>query len=181
MKNYLALSWLTLVSLALAQVNWPAPIIGIPNHTARDQVRTVEGKLELGKPIEDLSWAASSQIACFPATQFEKYRGNHVFFGIQLPRQSTLVIKLIPKDPSQNLSLYAYSIGISDATLPPKIARVTSCESDEKWDRPRVNRTQDHTRSVELRAVNNPYNVIIGVSGPKEAVAGDFTLEVTLK
>lgn len=171
----------TLAAFALAQVNWPAPIIGIPNHTARDQVMTATGKLEQGRPLEDLSWAASSQIACFPATQFEKYRGNHVFYAIQLPRRSTMIIKLIPKDPNQNLSLYAYSIGTSDATLPPKIARVTSCESSEKWDRPVAGKTQDHTRSVELRAIQNPYNVIIGVSGPKEAVTGEFTLEVLLK
>ena len=170
-----------LAAFALAQVNWPAGMIGIPNHTARDQVRTIEGKLEMGKPIADLSWAASSQIACFPATQFVKYQGNHIFYAIQLPRQSTMIIKLIPKDPNQNLSLYAYSIGTSDATLPPKISRVTSCESDEKWDRPWAGKTQDHTRSVELRAIGNPYNVIIGVSGPKEATAGDFTIEVLLK
>lgn len=168
-------------AIALAQVSWPAGIFGIRNHTERDQTLVVEGKLESGKPIEDLSWAASSQLACFPATQFAKYRGNHVFYGIQLPRRSTLIIKLIPKDPNQNLSLYAYSIGTGDFSVPPKLYQATSCESDEKWDRPFVGKTQDHTRSVELRAVNNPYNVIIGVSGPKEAVAGDFSLEVTLK
>jgi hypothetical protein len=42
-------------------------------------------------------------------------------------------------------------------------------------------KAQDHTRSVDLRAVGNPYIVLIGVSGPAAITSADFDLEVLLQ
>lgn len=141
----------------------------------------VKGKMEDGKPMEDLSWASTAGNACFPGTQNEKFRGNHVFFSTDLPTRSILSITVVPDDPKQDLSIYAYSVGTNNFSLPPDLASCVSCEAEHRWDRPKKNKTQDHTRTVKLNAIQNPYNVVIGVSGPAGAVKGGFTLKVDLK
>lgn len=141
----------------------------------------VEGKLEDGKIIEDLSWASTSSNACFPATQNAKFRGNHVFFATTLPPRSILNVKVIPDDTSSNLSIYGYQIGTNSYYVVPNLPSCVSCEAEHKWDRPKYKKTQDHTRTIMFNSTNNAYNIFIGVSGPKEAVTGSFKLEFELK
>jgi hypothetical protein len=167
---------LTLATPALA--DWPAHVV--PVKAEKGKRVEVKAKLEDGKPIEDLSWASNSSVACFPATQNAKYRGPHVLFRSELPPRSVMTITVTPDDPKTNLSLYAYSIGATSERVVPDLPSCVSCESDEKWDRPKKNRTQDHTRSVKLNAIANPYNVVIGVSGPAGEVGG-FTVAVELQ
>ena len=175
--------WLVAVVVCLvatlAWAGWPANVTEIKSE--KGKTVTLEGKLEAGAPIADLAWASSSQVACFPATQNEKFQGNHVLYATTLPPKSIMTITLTPKDTSANLSLYAYQIGATNFELPPALARCTSCEADHKWDRPKKGKTQDHTRSVKLNATTNPYNVVIGVAGPKGVAAGEFTLSVDVK
>lgn len=166
----------TLSTPALAE--WPAHVTAVKAEKGKKV--EVKAKLEDGKPIEDLSWAASSSVACFPATQNAKYRGNHVLFRSELPAKSVMTITVKPDDEKTNLSLYAYSIGANSERVVPDLPSCVSCESDEKWDRPKKNKTQDSSRTVKLDAVGNPYNVVIGVSSPAGQTGG-FTLSVTLE
>jgi hypothetical protein len=63
--------------------------------------------------------------------------------------------------------------------LPPDDRERVSCEAEQKWDRPKRGKTQDHTRVLpRVTAIGNPYTVIIGVTSPKEVTAGDFELKV---
>lgn len=168
---------LLVASSALAEDAWPKNVTVVK--LEKGKAVTVEGKLESGAPIADLGFAARSTVACFPATQNEKFRGNHVFFGTQLPPRSVVEITVTPADPSQDLSIYAYEIGTNSFTLPPALQSCVSCEAEHKWDRPKRGKTQDHTRTVKLNAIANPYNIVIAVSGPAAATKGAFTL--TLK
>lgn len=142
---------------------------------------SVEGKLEDGRMMEDLSWAWSSSNACFPETQALKFSGNHVLFATTIPTRSIMTIKVIPEDKNANFSLYAYSIGINDFSVVPELYRSVTCEADHKWDRPWKGKTQDHTRWVELNAIGNPFNVVIGVTAPKGVTSGKFKLEISVK
>lgn len=142
---------------------------------------SVEGDLSTGKPIDDLSWAWSSSNACFVGTQSGKYNGNHVFFATVIPTRSIMTIKVIPEDKNANFSLYAYSIGMNDFYIVPELPRCVTCEADYKWDRPWKGKTQDHTRWVELNAIGNPFNVVIGVTSPKGVTAGKFRVEISVK
>jgi hypothetical protein len=142
---------------------------------------TVESKLEDGRALDDLSWAWSSSNACFPGTQAQKFGGNHVFFATTIPTRSIMTVKVIPEDTGANFSLYAYSIGMSDFYVVPELPRCVTCEADHKWDRPWKGKTQDHTRWVELNAIGNPFNVVIGVTAPKGVVSGKFRLEIAVK
>jgi hypothetical protein len=177
----IAVSLVALSAVALAQRDWPANVTKLKLHTARDQVVSVSGKIEDGVAMPDLSWAANSSMACFPATQFAKFQAKHVMFATIIPTRSTMIIKVIPKDPNVDLSLWAYSIGTTDYSVPPGVPRAVSCEADHKWDRPFAGKTQDHTRSVELRAIQNSYNILIGVSGPASTTTAAFDLEVLVK
>ncbi len=141
----------------------------------------VAGDLNEGATMTDLSWAWNSSNACFPETQVKKYKGNHVLYFTQIPKYSVMVIKLIPTDESANFSLYAYSTNKSKPSIVPQLPSCVSCEADHVWDRQWKGKTQDHTRSVELRAINNPYGVIIGVVGGDGQTEGAYTIEVSLK
>ncbi len=162
-----------------AHAQWPEGVTVVKSE--KGKTVEVKGKMEAGKPMEDLSWAANSSMACFPATQNEKFRGNHVMFATDLPPRSIMTVTVVPDDPKQDLSIWGYSVGTTNFTTPPKIPSCVACEAEHKWDRPKRGKTQDHTRTISFNAIANPYNVLIGVSGPAGATAGGFTLKVELK
>ncbi len=147
-----------------------------PNNTV-----FVKGNLNQGKEMDDLSWASTSSNACWPATQNTKFRGNHVLYHTTLPKRAKMWIKVIPDDKNANFSIYAYSVGTSNTSIPPDLARCVSCEAEHKWDYPKRGRTQYHTREVYLNAINNPYNVVIGVVGAEGLASGGYTLEVKIE
>lgn len=167
------------LSMSNKEKGWSSDVTQV--ELKSNETVVVEGKLEDGKIIEDLSWASTSSNACFPATQNSKFRGNHVFFATTLPPRSILNVKVIPDDTSSNLSIYGYQIGTNSYYVVPNLPSCVSCEAEHKWDRPKYKKTQDHTRTIMFNSTNNAYNIFIGVSGPKEAVTGSFKLEFELK
>jgi hypothetical protein len=185
MKLRAALVSLAATGLVTVTALADGPTQGFPSNVTAIQSEkgktvSASGKLESGAPMADLSWAAKSSVACFPATQNERFRGNHVLFSTEIPPRSKMDIKVTPKDPKQDVSIWAYQVGKTNYSVPPALASSVSCEAEYKWDRPKRGRTQDHTRTVHLEATTNGYNVVIGISGPKEATAGEFTVDVKL-
>lgn len=164
-------------STALA--DWPGNVTKVKSE--KGKTVTVHGKFESGAKIDDLTWAANSSMACFPATQNEKFRGNHVLFATDIPPRSEMYVTVTPKDPSKDVSIWGYTIGTTNFRLPPTITSCTACEAEHKWDRPKKGKTQDHSRTIKFTAIGNPYNVVIGVSGPAGTTAGDFDLKIETK
>lgn len=161
-----------------AQGSWPSTVTLVPP-VERGKVVTVSAKLENGIAIPDLSWAWRSSMACFVQLQAHKFAAKHVIFATQtkLTGIGELMVKVIPTDPNANLSLWVYVA--SGYQLPPAIQSVRSCEADFKWDRPFKNQTQDHTRYITMGTKSE--GIVIGVSGPAEMTAADFTLEISVK
>ncbi len=141
----------------------------------------VSGNLSTGAIMQDISWASTSSNACFPATQNEKFRGNHVLHGFTIPPYSEVTITLVPKDRNKNFSLYGYQVGTTSYPVVPDLPRCVSCEADHKWDYPKRGKTQDHTRSIFFNSIANPYNIFIGVAGVKGLTSGAYTLKIDLK
>lgn len=164
---------------AVLAADWPSHVT--PVAIQKGKTVTVAGRLESGQVLSDLSWASRSSVACFPATQNLRFNGKHVLYATQLPPRSILTVRVIPDDPSVDLSIYAYSIGVNNYALVPNLGSCVSCEAEHKWDRPKRGKTQDHTRSVKLNAVTNPYNVVVGVAGANGRAAGSYQLEFTLE
>ena len=161
-----------------AQSGWPKHVT-VVTPVERGKVVTVQGKLENGVEITDLSWAWRSSMACFVQLQAWKFESKHVIFATQtkLSGIGELKVKVIPADVNANLSLWVYAS--NDYRLPPEIQSVRSCEADFKWDRPFKNQTQDHTRYITMGTKSE--GIVIGVSAPKEVTAADFTLEISVK
>lgn len=136
------------------------------------------GNLDEGTKIYDLSWAANSSVACFPVTQNTKFNGNHVLYVTEIPKYSKMKMTVIPDDPKANMSIYAYQDGTTSDAYPPSVSSCVSCEAEHKWDYPKKGKTQDHTRTVEVNALNNPYRVVIGVAGADGLSEGGYTLKI---
>lgn len=144
-----------------------------------NEIVTVAGDLAAGKIIEELSWAATSSNACFPATQNLKFRGHHVFYATTIPPRSIMKISVKPDDEKADLSIYAYMIGNQDFSLVPNLARCITCEADHKWDRPWKGKVQTSERKVEFQnPTQNTYNILIGVAAPKDVTTGKFKVEI---
>ncbi|MCB0707112.1 MAG: hypothetical protein KDC34_17470 [Saprospiraceae bacterium] len=180
MKNILSISSLLLLTTVMnAQNDHTLHLVEcISNATVE-----VRGQLEDGQLMEDLSWAWSSSNACFPATQSQKFTGNHVLYLTQLPPYSEMEVTVIPDDPKDDFSIYAYEVGAGrEPSVVPNLPSCVRCEADHKWDRQWVGKTQDHTRTVkDLVAIKNPYQVVVGVVGSQGLQTGGYTLKFTLK
>jgi len=138
--------------------------------------------LNEGRFLTDLSWAWSSQNACFPKTQKSKFTGKHILFTGIIPAHSITKIIVIPKKRRANLSLYAYQINLTEDFVVPNLPHCISCEADSKWDYKKRNRTQNHKRMVgDFTAINSSYRIVIGVTGAEGLSEADFILKVVTK
>lgn len=181
LPRLLAVGSLALVA-GLAVINqtaeggsWPTNVTSVTSKAG--QTVSVKGNLKDGATM-DLAWAAKSGVACFPATENDNFKGNHVLYGTSIPKQSVMKITAVPDDPTTDLSVYAYQIGSTNFTaVAPNVSTVTACEAS--YDGP-----HDHnpgvSETVTLNATTNPYNVVIGVVGAKGVVTGGYTLKVEL-
>ncbi len=170
-----------LLPIALAQTNYPETVTRLIA-VERGKTVVIDSKLETGIEMPDLSWAWRSDMACFVQLQAWKFENKHKLFAIptKFSGIGEITVRVIPKDPEINLSLWYYMAGATDYRLPPKVSSMRACEADFKWDRPFKGQTQDHTRWVSTGAKGNE-NVVIGVSAPKDVTAADFRLEVTVR
>jgi len=176
MKNTMLLILLTVFYMN-AQKPEVIKIEPVPNEDV-----TLSANLSQGVKIDDLSWAWSSQNACFVAFQQHKFTGNHVLFTGIIPPYSEITVTVIPKDPNANFSIYAYEVGVDKMPIVPDLPSCIRCEADYKWDRKWKGLTQDHTRRVKnLVALSKPYRMIIGVVGAEGLEEGEFTMVVSTK
>jgi len=136
------------------------------------------GDLADGVKIHDLSWASKSSVACFPATQNHKFTGNHIIYITEIPPHSKMAITVIPKNKNDNMSIYAYMVGTNNNAMVPNLSSCITCEAEHKWDYKKRGKTQDHTRTVNLNAINRAYKVVIGVAGANGLDKGSFVLQI---
>ena len=146
----------------------------------KGQAVMVEGDLKEGKVIP-LDWAASSQVACFPATRFVEFQGSHIFYRVELPRYSKLIATVKPVG-KERINIYGIrqSSNASYHSVPPDISSA-SCEADYPMYAGRPNLKQGgETQDIELIAINNPYSILIGVAGAKDVMEGGFELTISI-
>ncbi|MCD6556227.1 MAG: hypothetical protein J7K64_03450 [Bacteroidales bacterium] len=137
-----------------------------------------KGDLADGVKIHDLSWASKSSVACFPATQNHKFTGNHIIFITEIPPHSKMDITVVPDNKSKNMSIYAYMVGTNNNAMVPNLNSCVTCEAEHNRDYKKRGKTQDHTRTVHLNAINNSYKVVIGIAGADGLTDGSFILKI---
>lgn len=170
------------ILLAVSHVNaqWPSNVTSIESK-ANDSV-IISGDLASGALMEDLSWAANSSNACFPATQNLKFRGNHVLYATSIPPRSILTISVNPADANGDLSIYGYMMGNTEYRVVPNLPSCISCEADHKWDGKWKGKVQTSERKIEFQnPTQNTYNIVIGIAAPKDVITGKFNLKLKLK
>jgi hypothetical protein len=180
MKKTIYLALMIMAAPLLAMTQWPSDVTFAASKT-NDSV-VISGDLAKGAVMEDLSWAANSSNACFPATQNLKFRGNHVLYATSMPPRSVMTITLSPIDTNSDLSIYGYMMGVTEYRVVPNLPRCITCEADHKWDRPRKGKVQTHERKIEFQnPTQNTYNIVIGIAAPQDITTGQFNLKIKLK
>ncbi|MBK9143192.1 MAG: hypothetical protein IPM23_11890 [Candidatus Melainabacteria bacterium] len=144
----------------------------------------VTGNISSGKKIP-LDWAARSSVACFPGTRFEMFDGNHVFYRVELPARSQMKIRLVPKDRSRVINLYALRQGAGgEQPVPPDVDSAISAEASyplyAKTGTRTIRNSDDGTRKIDFISVDKPYSILIGVAGGKGSVEGEYELSVAV-
>ena len=142
---------------------WPAKVEVIALDADGDA--TVVGDLSAGA-CTNLGWAASSQTACFPATENDRFKGNHRYFALSEPLPPNTEIEI----NVDGASVYAFTAGVDSYFVPPRVPITVQCEFD-----------QVPGQAIELNAVANPYNVFIGVAGAEGVDAGAFELNIVTR
>ncbi|HQW43771.1 MAG: hypothetical protein IPF69_12090 [Chitinophagaceae bacterium] len=180
MKKTLIFLITSLFTVGVLHAQWPSNVTTVESKS-NDSV-IVSGDLAKGVLMEDLSWAANSSNACFPATQNLKFRGNHVLYATSIPPRSILTISVTPTDANGDLSIYGYMMGNNEYRVVPNLPSCISCEADHKWDRPWKGKVQTSERKIEFQnPTQNTYNIVIGVAAPKDVITGQFNLKIKLK
>ncbi|MFK8038304.1 MAG: hypothetical protein AB8B74_08450 [Crocinitomicaceae bacterium] len=148
---------------------------GLNKLTYKDQ--TFSGSIDNGKVLDDLSWAWSSNMACFVETVKDQYKGNHVFYKIEIPTNSTIDIYMTPTNPGDEMALYGYSKAAGDETIPPGISSSVSCEASPS----NSNGAKTGEQHVYFNAINNPYAVIFGIAGADGLTEGGFEIRIDVE
>ncbi len=141
------------------------------------RVISFKDNIKNGTIVNDLSWAWNSSVACFPETQKNSFTGKHILFQTEIPAKSEMTITLKPANRNTKLSLYGYQVGVNSTALIPNLTSCVSCEADNNQS----NRALNNHRSIQFRAVQRPYKIIIGIAGENKLEAGDFTFDISVR
>ncbi|MFD1552826.1 hypothetical protein DNU06_08315 [Putridiphycobacter roseus] len=141
-----------------------------------DGDQTFKGNLSNGEKLSDLSWAWNSSMACFVEPGKSWFEGNHVFYQIDIPKQTTIDIFLNATNSSDDIAIYAYSKGAGDKTIPPNISSCVSCEAA-----PSNSYAITGEKHLYLNATTNPYSIIIGVAGATGLTSGEYTISIDVE
>ncbi len=141
-----------------------------------NKIVSVKGDLNMGAPMENLSWAWKGAEVCFPASQKIKFSGNHVLYSTVISPFTSVVISVIPDHKNSNFSLYAYLLDKDNYSTAPDLKNCLSCEADYYSDK---EKTTDGKRTVSLSTNDKPNNLLIGVVGANGLKNGDFVIEIS--
>lgn len=153
---------------------WPSTVTQI---SAAEGSATGSGDLAEGA-CTNLRFAAQSDVACFPATQFDNFEGNHVLYALNepMPPHSELEITVTPED-GVDVNVWGTQSGVTSFPVPPRVPSVIACEASYSFSAPNPGEPETIRFS---NPTDNPYNIGFAVAGPAGTTAGGFTYDVTL-
>jgi hypothetical protein len=131
--------------------------------------------------MDDLGWAAFSNVACFPATRATEFQGNQVYYQVDIPQGNELYVTVTPTGERKRINLYGYIH--FDGTNTPPIQSCTSCEAGYEI----YAGTPDLTQPGEAQdisfaqAVNRDFTVFVAVVGATDVVEGTYDLTFEVK
>lgn len=138
------------------------------------------GDLKNGTVLSSLDWASAKEVGCFAKNLGNRFNGNTIFYVTELEPNTSMTISLVPDDPKKDMSVYAYSIGIVEQGMPPKLTKCHSCEARHAPD-PKLGEANSHWRRVKLRSGNDPQKIVVGVAGAEGLKEGTFAIQFEVK
>jgi hypothetical protein len=161
---------------------WPSNV-HLVSYTTDDgagtQTGTASGDLSDGA-CTNLDFAADSAVACFPATQFDKFKGNHVYHALDepMPPNSIITITATPSD-GVDVNLYGLQVGETDYPVPPYVPSGV-CEASYPAGQA-ANAGIAESIQFYNPSDSNSYNIFFAVAGAaKEGDTGGYTVDVEL-
>ncbi|MEE2779319.1 MAG: hypothetical protein VYE15_02265 [Myxococcota bacterium] len=134
-----------------------------------------EGTLADGVVI-DPNWGHDPDVYCWVGPQgVLDFGGAHVFYAVEplVPVNSVLEIELEPEE-GLDLNLYAIAQPVGTYYVPPHVPSAIDCQNGDEEG-------AGGTETVEIATITEPYNLLVGVTGPEGTVDGGFTLRLTLQ
>ncbi len=116
---------------------------------------------------------------CVPATQLDRFSGNHVFYAIDggIPDSSVVSVTVTP-DPGVDVSLYGTQQGAGTGFYVPPNFPVSLCESSLRYS----GNNPGEAESISFVATTNGYEIFFAVAGTAEqGSTGGFTVQVDVQ
>ena len=147
---------------------------------AAGEMATRSGNLSAGETLEELDWAALSNVACFPGTRAIEFEGNQVFYSVSIPQGAELTATVTPTGERKRINVYGY-IDFDGSNLPP-VSSVVSCEAGYELyvGTPDLTKPGEPQSISFAQAVNRGFTALIVVSGAREVLEGEYDLTVEL-
>jgi len=137
---------------------------------------SISGDLSDGEILSDLDWAQNSAVACWPGTEHINFMGSHIFFSASQDPHSLLTATVTPSASDLDVNVYILQQPEGTVQIPPNVTSVVTCEVG-------FPQSTDSNPGVEdfasVTAINNGYDVLIGVAGPEGVTSGAFSLDIT--
>lgn len=141
---------------------------------------TVEGNLSSGNIMQDLSWATSSQMACWPSIRDVEFEGRHVAYWFDLPEKSVVKITVTPRHSNRRINIYGYA-GFDLKATPPALVYTNICEaSHPTWvGQPNLNEPSK-PQTIEFNTTTRRTSIYFAVAGARNVLEGDYTISIDI-
>lgn len=179
-------TFLLILCTALAVSAQDTPnVVVTPVRLADDATSgVITGNIADGVQIP-MRWAESSSVGLVPGTRFEQFNGNQVFYRITLPEASVINLKLIPTE-GKKINLYALRQSMNPPhEVPPNVTSAISARASypmyaNTGGGQRVSNPDNGHREISLMSINDPYSILVGVSGAEGETEGQFHLMIEI-
>ncbi len=140
----------------------------------------IEGNLSTGYTMQDLSWATTSQLACWPSIRDVEFQGKHVGYWFDLPEKSTVKITVTPKRKDRRINIYGYA-GFDLKTIPPQLPYTNICEaSHPEWvGQPNLNEPSK-PQTIQFNTTTRRTSIYFAVAGAQNVYEGDYTISIDI-
>jgi hypothetical protein len=141
---------------------------------------TVDGNLSSGYTMEDLSWATTSQLACWPSIRDVEFQGKHVGYWFDLPEKSVVKITVTPKRKDRRINIYGYA-GFDLKTIPPQLPYTNICEaSHPEWiGQPNLSEPSK-PQTIQFNTTTRRTTIYFAVAGARNVWDGDYTISIDI-
>jgi hypothetical protein len=143
---------------------WPASVTQLALD-AEGEVAAADTFGPDAQPVCDLSFAASSQLNCFPAPQFGNFDGLQRFYALAQPlTPEQWVTVTITPNPGVDVNLYGALMGEGNYYVPSNFPSALACDASHSYSTP--NPGESESLSFWTGSGSGNFELFFAVSSP---------------